>query len=140
MRGAHATRITPHMSPLEMAAALGEGNPGALTTCALLLREGEALDPDAWHGGLACLLGLDSLGLYGPAIWELRTRACRGELRLLVAVLRAVQLGLRTPEEVLGAVTGGTPLDPEAAYRDVRAALPGFDPMTPRDAMAGAVP
>lgn len=51
------------MSTMEAVLALCEGNPGAVSVVAQMLRDDGKIDPDAATGGLGALLMLDSYGI-----------------------------------------------------------------------------
>ena len=89
---------------LEVMTKMSEGNPGALTVCCRILKEGEQIDPDNVMGGLGIILSLDSLGLYGPKIWMLFKDVCGSDLAQMVAVLRGWQLGMLSEAQVRHAV------------------------------------
>jgi hypothetical protein len=87
------TRIKLNMSTQDAVMALAEGNPGAMTVCMTLLREGAAIDPDAAFGGLANLLSLDTLNVYASRIWMFYKDFCKESIPNMIAVIRANQLG-----------------------------------------------
>jgi hypothetical protein len=124
------TRITINMTPLDMVVALSGGNAGAITVCATILREGGRIDPDAWNGGLACLLSLDTLGIYGSDIWVLHSLVCGNDIVLTMAMLRATQLGIVRGDDLRAQVQAGGagPIDARDTLVRVRAHLPGFAP------------
>lgn len=73
---------------------MAEGNPGAITVCLKMMREGRAIDPDSFAGGFTGVLAMDTYGIYGSRIWMLYKDVCGENLEATLAVLRACQLGL----------------------------------------------
>lgn len=80
----HQQRIHLGMTPQQMALALAEGSPGAISVLSQLLSSGRVVDPDAWSP-IATWLDLDMLGLYGSRIWMLYKDVCG---HALVAAVR----------------------------------------------------
>lgn len=126
----HKQRIELVDTPVSAVMKLAEGNPGAITVCGQILKQGEAIDPDGLLGGIGALLSLDTIGLYGPNIWVLYKDQCGQNIAKLLAVLRAVQLGFIGAEEVVAASAdrGDSALDIPALYAKVKEFLPRFDP------------
>lgn len=93
-------RIKLHDSMMDIMVKLSEGNPGALHVCMRLLKEGAAIDPLAFAGGLSNLLSLDTNGIYGSRIWVLYKDICGENLANMVALLRAHQLGMVRKSEL----------------------------------------
>lgn len=88
----HKERIGLNDSMLVITAKLSEENPNALDVVYKLIREGNKIDPDAFS--YASLLLLDSFGIYGAKIWVFYKYICESNLTYMMAVLRAIQLGL----------------------------------------------
>lgn len=106
---------------------LSEGNPGALSICLRLFKEGPEIDNDALLGGFAGLMALDSHGIYGADIWMLFKDVCRENLVHTVAVLRAAQLGLLPEWELKNAIHNrGAGVDVQAVFDAVCERLPNF--------------
>lgn len=113
---------------------MSEGNPGALTVCVQILKNGEQIDPDNAMGGLGVILFLDTLGLYGPKIWMLFADVCEHNLSKMLAVLRAAQLGLITDKQLGQAVENyGEGLDIPTICTQVTQRLPRFRLNTTKD-------
>jgi len=83
---------------------MSEGNPGALTVCMNIIKNGEQIDPDNLMGGLGVILSLDTLGLYGSKIWMLFKDVCGSNLPKMIAVLRGWQLGFLSAAKIHHAV------------------------------------
>lgn len=86
-------RIEANMSPQEVLITMGEGFPGAIAVCMELLKHGEQIDPDAELGGLSFLPLLDSLNIRGWRLYALWKDVCNKDVRNMMAVLRAYNLG-----------------------------------------------
>lgn len=106
---------------------LAEGNPGALSVCMQLLTEGKKIDPQAFMGGLGWLLTLDDLGIYGPRIWMLFKDVSKQDLELMLAVLRANQLGMISKHELNHAIDNrGDGIDLDQILINVKERLEHF--------------
>lgn len=90
----------------DMLLKLAEGNPDAATALMAILRDGTVIDPQAWsgNGGLAAIISLDEYGIYGGRIWCLYKDVCNEDSLKCIAVLRAVQCGIITREQLNRAV------------------------------------
>lgn len=111
---------------LEMVTALGGGNPGALRVCLDLLKYTPSIDPDAFDA-IAPLLSLDMLGVYEHRIWMLYKDVCGEDLSVMLAAIRAVQLGIVASATLDHAIDHrGAGLDLGAAVAAVCERLPNF--------------
>lgn len=130
MYGENKTRIDLTDSITSAVAKLSEGNIGAVSVCAQLLKEAEAIDPDAAMGALGALLGLDSIGIYGSRIWILFKDRCGMNVPKMLAVLRAWQLGFISDTAIRAALDdrSDSSLDVDGLYAAVKKELPAFDP------------
>jgi len=122
-------RIRLEMSIPDVLYALSEGNPGALTVCLGMLKDGEAIDPDAALGSLSPVLMLDTLGIYGPRIWMLYKNVCGQDIGKTIALLRAWQLGLAgvSRQGLDHAIDNyGAGIEVDAVVEQVKTQLPNF--------------
>ena len=104
-----------------------DGNPGALRVLCECLKDGATIDPDGFAGGLGAVLGMDTLKVYGPRIWMLYKDVCDHDLRVMIAVLRAWQLGFLTEAALNKAVDSyGAGIDVPDLVALVEARLPKF--------------
>jgi len=87
-------RIQLTDTPKSAMVKLSEGNPGAITVLIGLVTQGPTIDPDAAFGPLAHIFSLDTSGIYGSRIWMFYSDVCKKDLKYMIAVLRAVQLGI----------------------------------------------
>ena len=97
-------RIKLRDTVLDAIIKMSEGNPGATRVCAEIVRDGGAIDPLAFGGGLLKLLSLDSLGIYGSRIWMLYKDVCGCDLTATLGMLRAHQLGFIKEEQLNHAI------------------------------------
>lgn len=120
-------RITLQDTPMSAIIKLADGNPGAIGVCTELFKEGARIDPDAFGGGIAPLISLDSRGIYGSDIWCLYKYVCRESIVHVIAVLRAVQLGLFADFQLQHAIGNrGDGCDPAMLFDAACERLPNF--------------
>lgn len=93
-----------NMTGPEIATILSEGNIGALTVIIELFKQGADIDPDSLLGSLGPILALDTHEIYGPHIWMLYKDVCGQDIRVMVAILRAVQLGFLSESDLHKAI------------------------------------
>lgn len=124
------SRVRLEMSLRDVVIEMSDGNPGALNVMMLVVREAEAIDPDAALGAFGVLCALDEHGIYGPDIWGLYKYVCGQSLPKMLAVLRAIQLGRLagvTPNQLDYAIKSrGRGIDADAALAAVKERLPRF--------------
>lgn len=127
-----STRITLEMSGKEIIMAMCDGNPGAINVLMGLYKENERIDPDSFLGAFSAITQLDELGLYGPNIWMAYKDICGESFSRLIALLRAVQLGLLPREVLIEAVINSrkhlaVTINIEEIYEAVCKELPNFN-------------
>lgn len=121
------SRIQLHDTGMSAAMKMSDGNPGALRVIAEMMRDGAKIDPDSALGGLAGVLDLDTLKIYGPRIWMLFKDVCGEDLRVTLAILRAWQFGFLTEAKVNHAIDHyGEGIDVPALVAQVEKELPSF--------------
>ena len=74
-------------------AKMADGNPGAISAMCEIIKKGEAIDPECFMGGLGAILSLDTLGIYGTDIYILYNDQCKRDVREMIMLIRANQLG-----------------------------------------------
>jgi hypothetical protein len=120
-------RIEYGMSTLDMVMTMTEGNPGAIATVNLLLKDAHAYDPDNGLGGLGALLSLDTAEIYGSRIWALYKDVCDQHLGRMIGVIRAKQLGIIDKATLDHAIDNyGEGLDLDTVLAAVREQLPSY--------------
>jgi hypothetical protein len=87
------SRITLTDNTQSVLFKMSEGNPGALTAMCEILKEGEVIDPQAAMGAFSAILTLDTLNIYGSDIYILWNDQCNRDVREMLMLLRAYQLG-----------------------------------------------
>lgn len=127
MKTSRSTRLHLHMGVQDALVAMCDGNPGALTVCLDLLKKGKEIDPQNILEGLGNVMYLDTLGIYGSRIWMFYKDVCGQDLRKMIGVMRANQLGFLR-EDVLnhGIDNYGDGLDIEKACKAVEERIDGY--------------
>jgi len=82
-----------NLTVMDVIKAMADGNPGALRVCAEVMKYAEMIDPDSVMGGLGVILSFDTLDIYESRIWMLYKDVCGEDYGVMLAVLRASQLG-----------------------------------------------
>ena len=124
-------RIKLTDSTMDVIIKMSDGNPDAMNVLMQMLQPNK-IDPDNGLGGLGAILMLDSLGIYGTDIYVLNSNICERNLAKMLAVLRAVQLGLFSGHIVKDAshrqdYSGRELVPVDELYKKVKEKLPNFD-------------
>jgi hypothetical protein len=85
----------------EAIAKVCDGNPGAFSCLASLMDSVEEVDPESVLKIIGPLLQLDHLGIWGPNIWVLYKDVCSHNPARMLALLRGVQLGILSEEDII---------------------------------------
>ena len=72
---------------------MSQGNPGAIMAMMDIINNHDRIDPQAVMGGLGAIMILDTWGIYGTDIYILYNDKCKKDVRQLLMLLRATQLG-----------------------------------------------
>lgn len=105
--------------------ALSEGNPGAINVMMDAFRNADTIDPQ----GMGCwgfLLNLDEYGIYGSRIWVLFKDVCGENLPLTIAMVRGVQMGVISKDDLYGMLAGEGSLNPTEVAARLKEKLPSF--------------
>lgn len=94
------TRIVGTDDAKSIMVKMYDGNPGALSALMEINTHGAKIDPMDIMGGLGTILSLDTLGIYGTAIYILWSDQCHRDVRELIMLLRAYQLGFVSNERI----------------------------------------
>lgn len=126
------TRINLTDTTLDIIVKMSEGNPGAAVALMEIVKNGEAIDPQSFAGGVGAVLSLDTYGIYGSDIYILWSDICEKNLPKMLAVLRACQLGLFSSNTLKVAAsrqdrTGKSMIPVEDLYVKVKEQLKEFD-------------
>ncbi len=97
-------RIELHDNMASMLHKMSDGNPGALTVLIRTIKEGPAIDPQCAFAEFGVMLDLDTHDIYGSRIWQLYKYVCGQDLTMMLALLRAVQLGICRDYEIFSAI------------------------------------
>lgn len=79
---------------------MSDGNPGAVSAMMDILEKHDAIDPDAAFGGLGAILALDTNEIYGSDIYILYSDKCGRDVRKMLMIMRATQLGFFSHEKL----------------------------------------
>ena len=80
-------------TPMDILINMADGNPGAISALMEILKEGDAIDPQAFMGGLGAIMILDTWKIYGSDIYILFNDKCNRDVRQMLMLMRATQLG-----------------------------------------------
>jgi len=86
-------RIQLEDSAIDMVTKMSDGNPGAITAMMEIIAKHDSIDPQAAMGGIGAILILDTWKIYGSDIYILFNDKCNRDVRKMLVLLRAVQLG-----------------------------------------------
>ena len=95
----HKERLALTDTTLDVAVKMSEGNPGAVSVLAQMIKYGGFIEPKST--GFMPILLLDSLGIYGSQIWVLYKDVCKESILNLLSILRYYQLGLMAEGDYL---------------------------------------
>lgn len=121
------SRIELADSTMSMILKMVEGNPGATTACLDLMSKSPAIDPDSAMGEFSTILMLDTYEIYGPRIWMFYSDVCGRDCKKVIALIRAVQLGLMSLQTLQHAIDNrGDGIDHNSVLAMVQEQLPNF--------------
>jgi hypothetical protein len=122
-------RIQLTDTPMSSVMKLAEGNPGALTVLSRVLREGAEIDPDAGFGQpIFIILNFDSIGLYGPLVWQLYKDVCGERLDKTIAIVRSWQMGFLSDSQIRYACDNrGSGINVDEVCLKLKKRLPSFN-------------
>lgn len=100
------SRIELTDTVLEAIVSMSDGNPGAVVAIMEIMRAHDDIDPQACMGYMGAIMELDMWGIYGSDIYVLFNDKCGRDVRKMLMLMRAVQLGV-VP---LSKLTGRVPL------------------------------
>jgi hypothetical protein len=121
-------RVTLDDSFMSVVMKLAEGNPGAISVIMQLFEKSAKIDPQDFMGNLGTILSLDTHGIYGSKIWMLYKDVCKEDIKLVVAMLRGVQLGIIRESTLIHAIDNyGSGVDVDDTLAKVKKELVDFD-------------
>ena len=87
------SRIKLEDSMLELIAKMSDGNPGAVMSIMQIIEKHDKIDPQAVMGGIGAIMILDTWEIYGTDIYILFNDKCDRDVRTMLMLMRATQLG-----------------------------------------------
>jgi hypothetical protein len=78
---------------MDVIVKMAEGNPGAAIVMGGIMKDHDRIDPQSMMGGIGALMALDGHGIYGSAIYVLFSDKCNKDMRRMLMLVRATQLG-----------------------------------------------
>ena len=87
------SRIEMTDTTMDVLVKMSDGNPGAITAMMEILAKHDAIDPQAAFGGLGAIMLLDTWEIYGTDIYILFSDICNRDVRKLLLLMRATQMG-----------------------------------------------
>jgi len=88
------SRLTLTDNTMSMTLKMSDGNPGAVSAIMDIIEKHDAIDPQAAMGGLGAIMMLDTWEIYGTAIYVLYSDKCGRDVRKMLMIMRATQMGL----------------------------------------------
>lgn len=73
---------------------MAEGNPGAIQAMMDIMEKHDQIDPQAAMGALGAIMILDTWEIYGTDIYILYNDKCGRDVRKMLMIMRATQLGM----------------------------------------------
>lgn len=123
----HKERIELRDTMQEILIKLAEGNPGGLNVMLRILTASPIVDPDDMLAPIGPILSLDTHGIYGSNIWILYKDCCGQDIVGLLAVLRSIQMGILSEEEVWEWIDNSTPVNVPETLSNLQKKLPNFN-------------
>ena len=88
------SRIELTDTAMDVMVKMSDGNPGAIAAMMQILEKHDEIDPQAMLGGLGAIMILDTWEIYGSDIYVLFNDKCERDVRRMLLIMRAVQLGM----------------------------------------------
>ena len=116
----HQERIQLDDTFMDIMMKLSDGNPGAIHVLSELFEKSAEIDRLSAWGAYTGAIGLDTTGIYGSEIWVLYKDICNQDIECVLAVLRAIQLGITRRSDVFSAIRDGSGLDVQSILKNVK--------------------
>lgn len=87
-------RINLNDTTVSALVKMADGNPSAISAMMAILEKHQSIDPQAALGGIGTIMMLDEYGIYGSSIYVLYSDKCDRDVRKMLMLMRAVQLGI----------------------------------------------
>jgi hypothetical protein len=91
---------------MDILVKMSDGNPGAMGCISEILINAANIDPDNFAGPFGPLLSLDMYNIYGTDLYKFYNDCCHKNLVMVIAVLRATQLGKYSVKELKDMIHG----------------------------------
>lgn len=88
------SRVELTDSKMDAMIKISDGNPGCIMAMMEIMEKTSDIDPQALMGGLGSILMFDTWEIYGSEIYILFNDECDRDVRKLLMLMRAVQLGI----------------------------------------------
>lgn len=79
--------------PMEIIIKMSDGNPGVAAAIMDIVENHQGIDPQSALGWLGPVMDFDAMGIYGTDIYVLYSDKCNKDVRQLIMLMRARQLG-----------------------------------------------
>lgn len=94
------SRIELTDSVMSIVMKMSDGNPGAVSALSEIIKHGPVIDPQSAMPEVMPMLHLDTHGIYGTDIYVLFNDKCHRNVRKLLVLIRATQLGFLPPHKL----------------------------------------
>jgi hypothetical protein len=94
LMGDDMSRIKLTDSTMDAMTKMADGNPGALMAIMDIVENYSDIDPQSAMGALGAIMILDTWEIYGSSIYVLWSDKCGKDVRRMLMIMRATQLGL----------------------------------------------
>lgn len=98
---------------------MSQGNCGAIGVIAQLLDKNALIDPDNALGPLGAISMLNTMGVYGKEVWIFYKDICGGDIRKMILLLRAIQLGVQPLDEVYDILDDDGQVELKTSWNDL---------------------
>lgn len=95
------TRINLEDTGMSILTKMSDGNPGAPHAMMDILEKARDIDPQSALGGIGAILSFDTIGVYGTEIYILYNDQCNRDVRELLMLMRAHQLGFISESRIV---------------------------------------
>ena len=119
-------KIKLGMTTFDAIFTVSEGNAGALKVLTDSLQKSPEIDPENVFQELGFIINLDAFEIYGSNIWILYKDICRENLSKTIAMVRAIQLGVISRDNLFDALNGLHFFDMQEVLDGVKQRLPSL--------------
>ena len=94
------SRLKLEDNGMDVMVKMSDGNPGALTALMDIMKNAEEIDPQGAFGGMGAVMLLDGWEIYGTDIYILYSDKCNRDVRKMLMLMRATQMGMFSNEKL----------------------------------------